>query len=137
MLELAKQLKVIRAIYGDSAKQMAKKLNISAAYLSVIENGARNAPKGFYESITEKYDLTDTQKNDLKSAIALTASNIKIDMRKMPLEQKEILYTLSQSRLDTHTLEKINNIINVEQESNEKGGNKKSDKKDEKKRNKK
>lgn len=46
-------LKRLRLLYGDSAKNFAKELNISASYLSEIENGKKDPSLGLLNKYSQ------------------------------------------------------------------------------------
>ena len=57
--EFGKLLRIIRVNSGDSAKDMAIKLNMSPSYLSTIENGKRNIPPDMEQLLISAYNLSD------------------------------------------------------------------------------
>ena len=67
--EFGKLLRIIRINSGDSAKEMAKKLNMSPSYLSTIENGKRNIPPDMEELLIHAYKLSDKDKAKLRKAM--------------------------------------------------------------------
>ena len=50
---LGKQLRMVRLNSGDLLKDMAKKLEITPAYLSSIENGKRTPPQNIANRVAE------------------------------------------------------------------------------------
>lgn len=71
MAELTMFGKYLRKMRIDNSEllgQMAKRLGVSAAYLSSIENGQREIPESFVENIVQKYNLSDEQKTELEEA---------------------------------------------------------------------
>ena len=59
--EFGKLLRIIRINSGDSAKDMATKLNMSASYLSTIENGKRNIPPDMEDLLVRAYNLSERE----------------------------------------------------------------------------
>ena len=65
--------KILRKRRIDSSEilgDMAKRLNVSAAYLSSIENGLREIPDSFVEKISKEYGLSEAEKQELEEAQA-------------------------------------------------------------------
>ena len=67
--EFGRILRIIRINSGDSAKIMAEKLNMSASYLSTIENGKRNIPPEMETLLVKAYQLSDEDIDNLYYAI--------------------------------------------------------------------
>ena len=51
--------------YTDSKKTMAKKLGVSLAYLSMIQNGKRKCPQVVIQKMIKEYQLTEEQEKDV------------------------------------------------------------------------
>ena len=81
--QLGKVLRIIRINVGDSMRDMADKLNLSAAYLSAIENGKRNVPEDFEEKVKSVYTLSEKDISTLRDAIADTASKVKVNITEL------------------------------------------------------
>ena len=65
--------KILRKRRIDSSEilgDMAKRLDVSAAYLSSIENGLREIPESFVEKIAKEYGLSEAEKQELEEAQA-------------------------------------------------------------------
>ena len=59
--------KILRKRRIDSSEilgDMAKRLDVSAAYLSSIENGLREIPESFVEKIAKEYGLSEAEKQE-------------------------------------------------------------------------
>lgn len=63
-----KHLRILRIDIGETQKQMAQKLNVTAAYLSAVEIGKRSIPDYFCKAIAEAYQLDAKQKTELFEA---------------------------------------------------------------------
>ena len=57
--EIAKFLRKLRIDKDQSLGDMADKINLSAAYLSAIENDKRTAPEEMKENLFKVYDLSE------------------------------------------------------------------------------
>lgn len=60
-----RELKKLRIDAGETIRDMAKQLDITASYLSTIETGKRNIPVDMISKLQEKYNLSDKQKCSL------------------------------------------------------------------------
>lgn len=109
--DLGKLLRILRINKGDNAKDMADKLSISPTYLSAIENGKRNVPHGFYDSLNGAYELSITEQNSIKSAIAKSVDKIEIDVTDLTQYKKEVLMALSRHDFDDNTVRLLSEII--------------------------
>lgn len=109
--ELGKVLRIIRINVGDSMRDMAEKLNLSAAYLSAIENGKRNVPDDFEEKIKSSYKLSEKDVLKLREAITDTASKVKINITELSDKRKKLLYALTKGDLDEDTIEELCQVI--------------------------
>lgn len=117
MTDVGKVLRIIRINVGDTAKDMADKLEMSSAYLSAIENGNRNVPQDFFSNICNSYELSILEKNQLKKAITSGMGKVQIDMTEFSDQKKEMLLTLSNNDIDDVTMEKLCQIIKLDKRS--------------------
>lgn len=114
MTEYGKFLRKLRIDLGVILKDMAETLEISAAYLSAIENGSKKVPEGLTESIVQKYSLTDEQAFTLEELEAQANRNI---VMLLPEQMDEaylgtaLKFARDFSKLDKKQLEGINKIL--------------------------
>ena len=111
-LDISIQLKLIRYKYKESLRTMAKKLNISAAYLSAIENGVRNVPNNFHELICQTYNLTEEEEFDIKKAIVSCKRNYIINLSILSAKKREILLAIIENDLTEEQIKQIKEILN-------------------------
>ena len=67
--EIGNFLTNFRNEIGESLRTMASKLDISATYLSAIENNKRNIPADFLDKFMEVYNVDEDTKKKLEKAI--------------------------------------------------------------------
>ncbi len=75
--------KILRKKRVDSSEilgTMAKRLGVSAPYLSSIENGQREIPDSFVEKIAEEYGFSDKEKIELKEAQAQSKGSVNVSL---------------------------------------------------------
>ena len=66
--EIGNFLTNFRNEIGESLRTMASKLDISATYLSAIENNKRNIPADFLDKFMEVYNVDEDAKKKLEKA---------------------------------------------------------------------
>lgn len=79
--QYGKILRKIRIDEGEILGDMAKKLDISVAYLSSIENGDRNLPNEFTKKISRIYSLDKNIEKQLVDAEKEYISQTKISLK--------------------------------------------------------
>ena len=109
--EIGNFLTNFRNQIGESLRTMASKLDISATYLSAIENNKRNIPADFLDKFMEVYNVDEDTKKKLEKAILLSSSNLKVDVTNASVTKKELLYSIANSELDEATLERLSAIL--------------------------
>lgn len=117
--EFGKLLRIIRINSGDSAKDMAKKLNMSPSYLSTIENGKRNIPPDMEDLLIHAYKLSDKDKAKLRKSMVESSETVKIDLTDLAEKKKQMIYEITKGDLDEATIDQLCKII-----SEKKGGDK-------------
>ena len=109
--EIGNFLTNFRNEIGESLRTMAAKLDISATYLSAIENNKRNIPADFLDKFMEVYNVDEDTKKKLEKAILLSSSNLKVDVTNASVAKKELLYSIANSEIDETTLERLSAIL--------------------------
>lgn len=109
--EIGNFLTSFRNEIGESLRTMAAKLDISATYLSAIENNKRNIPADFLDKFMEIYNVDEDTKKKLEKAILLSSSNLKVDVTNASVAKKELLYSIANSEIDETTLERLSAIL--------------------------
>ena len=111
LTEFGKVMRIIRINTGDSMRDMAAKIGMSATYLSAIETGKRNIPSNMEELLFSRYDFSEKDKKRIKDAIEQSVAQVKIDVREMAEKQKKIIYSVAKGGIDEATLDKLCEII--------------------------
>ena len=111
LTEFGTVMRIIRINTGDSMRDMAAKIGMSATYLSAIETGKRNIPSNMEELLFTHYNFSEKDKKRIKDAIAESASQVKIDLTEMAEKQKKIIYSVAKGEIDEATLDKLCEII--------------------------
>ena len=111
LTEFGKVMRIIRINTGDSMRDMAAKIGMSATYLSAIETGKRNIPSNMEELLFSRYDFSEKDKKRMKDASEQSAAQVKIDLTEMAEKQKKIIYSVAKGGIDEATLDKLCEII--------------------------
>lgn len=113
LTDFGKFLRKIRIDRGEILKDMAEKLNVSAAYLSAVETGKRNIPEQWVDKISELYGLSEEEKNNLIGSADNSAKSVTLSFDNMSDFHKEtaILFAREFENVDTETLDKIKKLL--------------------------
>lgn len=112
--EYGKLLKIIRLRNNQVMREMVEKLSnykmrMTVSYLSAIEKGNRNIPKGMTNAIVKEYNLSDKEKRELIDAERLSQSKIDFKLSGLNKFKREFLLLLS-DKIDNVSDEKIQKI---------------------------
>lgn len=113
LVELGKELRMIRLSENELLKDMAKRINVAPSYLSAIENGKRRPTKNLLDNIIHSYKLSDSTIQSLKDAYSKTMQQIDIDLNDADEHQKKLglVFARKFNELDTEQIEKILKIL--------------------------
>ncbi|HAT84042.1 MAG TPA: transcriptional regulator [Firmicutes bacterium] len=112
--EIGMYLRRIRLENGEILKTMAEKLNVTSAFLSAVENGKKKAPMSWEQRISDLYNLSDDEKNNLAIALAKSSDVVEIDIKDAPSLNRDtaICFARQFASLDEETTKIIFNILN-------------------------
>ena len=79
--DIAKFLRKLRIDSDKSLGDMAEDLNLSAAYLSAIENGRRTVPEEMKDQLFNKYSLSEEQKLEFARLVAKSREKVEIGLK--------------------------------------------------------
>ena len=88
LTELGKILRKIRIDRQELLRDMADILGVSAAYLSAVETGKRNAPSTWVDKIVQGYSLTPTEACQLREAYEYSQDEVKIPLQQYSAQQR-------------------------------------------------
>ena len=86
-------LKILQVENGETAYQMADKLNVSPAYLSNVANGKAKMPQILIDKINSKYQLSNPQKQILQK-LQIESAGV-IDLTKYDPQLQQMLINLA------------------------------------------
>ncbi len=113
LTDFGKFLRKIRIDRGEILRDMAEKLEVSAAYLSAVEMGKRNIPEQWVDRISTLYNLSEEEKRNLSVAADNSAKSITLNFNNISDEHKQtaILFAREFENFDAETLDKIKNLL--------------------------
>lgn len=113
LTDFGRFLRKIRIDCGEILKDMAEKLNVSAAYLSAVETGKRNIPEQWVNKISKLYSLSDEERINLIAAADNSAKSITLNIDNISNSRKEtaILFAREFENVDSKTLDKIKRLL--------------------------
>ena len=109
-----KLLRKLRIDYSEILGTMAKKLEISPAYLSGIENG-RVIPDDLIAKLAKLYNLDQAQINALEEAKAQSNGSVAIQLENQKAEpnyvETAVMFARDFSKLTSEQVEKLRNLL--------------------------
>lgn len=113
LTELGKFLRKLRIEKNEIIMNMAEKLGIAPSYLSSIECGTRNVPKGFIDKVIAVYKLGKDQQHELEHARDMALREVKIDLANASTEKRELAVQLARTfdDFDQETVRKLSKFI--------------------------
>ena len=108
-----KHLRKIRIDNDEILNDMAKKLRVTAAYLSAVENGKREIPEGWIEEVKKSYGLDGEQYEELQEAAIKSKKNIKIRLDNETDRDRDLLIAFARRfrELDDGEVQTIQDIL--------------------------
>jgi transcriptional regulator with XRE-family HTH domain len=98
MTPFGARLRGLRAARGITLKDLASRLQVSAAYLSALEHGKRGAPgSGLVHQVCDAFDLIWDEAEDLARLARLSHPRVVVDTAGLTPEQTALANRLSQS----------------------------------------
>lgn len=113
LTELGKILRKIRIDRQELLRDMAKKLEVSAAYLSAVETGKRKAPKVWIEKIIQSYGLNSFESAQLYAAFDESQEELRIPIQQISAQQRNVAISFAKALegLSDDDLKKIMNVV--------------------------
>lgn len=106
-------IRQIREQKNDSLRNMADKLNISAAFLSALEVGRKTIPLDYVEKIKVIYNLSEKEAIDLENSIHETNERVPLELALMNEAQKDVslLFARKIKNADENLLNKLKEAL--------------------------
>lgn len=111
LTEFGKLLRIIRINSGDTSRDMAKKLGLSASYLSAIEGGKRNIPTDMEKMLSKSYPLSKIDIKKLRSAMLSSSDSVKINLTDFAEKKQRVIMAIAQDDISDNVLDEISDLI--------------------------
>lgn len=110
---LGKLLRIIRVEREELLYDMAKKLGVSSAFLSKVENGKSKPPKEWKQKIAEIYNFQNDRLEELDKCFYEALNSKSLDMSSFKDNQKELVLEFARKieEMDKEKLLKIKKAI--------------------------
>ena len=107
-------VRILRIKEHEVLGDMAEKLGTSIAFLSAVENGRKNVPMGWYDTLVSKYNLSSNEQQELKNAIDESKLQYKIIPKSAGKVQRKAAMVFSRAfdDMDEETALKVIEILN-------------------------
>lgn len=126
MAEVTDFGKILRKMRIDSSEvlgTMARRLDVSAAYLSSIENGVREIPEDFVTKIAAEYGLDDAQVNELEQAKAKVRGTVDVSFKEQKAEKNyvetAVMFARDFSKLTAEQVHELRELLRKFESSGE------------------
>lgn len=93
--QLGKELKKLRIDLGMTLMDMAKEINVSAAFLSSIETGRKRVPDNFLETLASNFDAVAEQRNKYEILINQARQEVRMSVSGTNYEDAELATALA------------------------------------------
>ena len=108
---IGKFLRRLRIDYDERLFDMAKKVGVSSAFLSAVENGHKKASNPLINKISKIYNLTPSQKADLYDDVAISQHNLDLSEFSHEKQQAIIMFAAKFDKLSENQHNKIKRIL--------------------------
>lgn len=104
----------LRIDRGELLLDMANRFNVSAAFLSKVENGKKKPPKEWRNILVNEYDLNKNQADELDDCFFDALNRENIDISEFSSGEKDLMLSFARqfNNLSDEKIKKIRNIIN-------------------------
>ncbi len=116
MTPFGARLRALRADRGMTLKDLAARLEVSAAYLSALEHGKRGAPgSGLVHQVCDVFGLIWDQAEDLAQLARLSHPRVVVDTAGMTPEQTALANRIAHSirRLSPETIATLHAVLDA------------------------
>lgn len=106
-------VRVLRIKHHEVMGDMAKVVGASLPFLSAVENGKKNVPTDWVEKIALHYNLTDTERKELETAVEESRTQYKIVPVNAGIQQRRVAMQFARSfdEMDDETATKILELL--------------------------
>lgn len=111
--EFGKVLKAIRIQHNEKQIDMAKKLNVSDSYLSLLEKGRRTPTEKFLNRLYESYNVSDDDIFNIENLVGIGKDYLIVNIGGLKKDSKELFlkFVAGFNYLSDEQKENLDNII--------------------------
>jgi len=116
MTPFGARLRALRAAHGMTLKQLAARLQVSAAYISALEHGKRGAPSsGLVHQVCDVFDLIWDEAEELAGLARLSHPRVVVNTAGLTPEQTALANRLAQTirRLPPETVAALHAVLDA------------------------
>ena len=117
--EFGKILRKIRIDHNEVLLNMARKLEVTASYLSAVENGKRNIPTAWLDLLPQIYSLSTQSAEELRQTATAQMKSVKLDLDHANEKRRDVAFAFARQidELDDKMLEQLKTIL-IQKEKN-------------------
>lgn len=108
---IGKFLRRLRIDYDERLFDMAKKVGVSSAFLSAVENGHKKASNPLINKISKIYNLTPSQKADLYDDVAISQQDLNLSAFSQEKQKAIIMFAIKFDKLSENQRNEIKRIL--------------------------
>ena len=114
--QFGKELKKLRIDLGITLMDMAKKINISSAFLSAIETGRKRIPDNLLDALASSFPASASERPKYEVLINQARREVSVSLQNATYNDAVLATALARrfSSLSAEDKEKIMNLINME-----------------------
>jgi len=108
-----KILRKIRIDCNEVLQNMAEKLDVTASFLSAVENGKRNVPGVWLDNLPAMYSLPEQEADELRQAAMTQTTFVKLELDKANAKRDEVVFAFARKidELDDTVLDELKKIL--------------------------
>lgn len=118
VVPLGKFLRRVRVDHDERLYDMAKKIGVSSAFLSAIENGHKKASPSLINNIIKIYNLSPSQQDELHNDLAISEQNLNLSGFSREKQQATLMFARKFDELSNSQINEITKILKGEQNYN-------------------
>ena len=113
LTDFGKLCRKMRIDRNELLADMAKKVYVSPAFLSAVENGKRNVPSTLLEALEAAYNLSEVECKDLRMAAERSVRQIKIELEQMDDDSRNLVLAFARNidKIDEQRRKKLMELL--------------------------
>ncbi len=107
-------LRVLRVRHHEVMGDVANLLGVSTPFLSAVENGKKNVPAEWFETLASHYSLNEQEIAEMKELAKYSRTQVKITLSQSQEHQRNVAMQFARSfdEIDEETAERILELLN-------------------------